>query len=133
MRSWTGWSGNMANQGSGEMKYPAEAIPIRCLLHRLPLILALMLLISCGQGNTPEEQVRMFVKAGEEAVEARELGSVGKLISDQYLDKGQRTKRDIVALMARYLYVNKNIHLLTRLDQLDFPAQTRRGSISTWP
>ena len=100
-------------------------LQIRGLLHWLSVILALMLLTACGKGNSPEEQIRTFVKAGEKAVEARELGSVRKLISDQYLDQGQRTKRDIVALMARYLYVNKNIHLLTRIDQLDFPDLDR--------
>ena len=85
------------------------------------LAVALVLVVACGPGDSPEEQVRIFVEAGEEAVESRKISSVKKLISDQYKDPAMRTKRDIVVLMARYLYMNKNIHLLTRIDQLNFP------------
>jgi len=113
----------MAGQGRIEMVQRKRPLKLLFLLQWLSVVMAtLVFAAACSRTESPEEQIRMFVKTGEEAVEARELGNVKKLISEQYLDQGQRTKRDMVALVARYLYVNKNIHLLTRIDQLNFPA-----------
>jgi len=89
------------------------------------MLTAVLMCTACGKEESPEEQIRMFVKAGEEAAEARDAGDLGKLISEQYQDQHQRTKRDIVAVAARYLFINKNIHLLTRIDQLSFPQPDR--------
>ena len=89
------------------------------------LVSFLLLTTSCGGGDTPEEQVKKFVKAGEETVEAREIGGVKDLISKGYSDKHGRTRRDLVALTARYIYANKNIHLLTRIGELSFPEENK--------
>jgi len=87
--------------------------------------LALMLLLSgCGrEDNSPEEQVRLFVKAGETAVEGRRIGAVRDLVAEDYADAGGRSRRDLVALVTRYLFMHKNIHLLTRIDNLSFPGR----------
>ncbi|GAB4345035.1 MAG: hypothetical protein Kow0089_21930 [Desulfobulbaceae bacterium] len=91
----------------------------------LVLLFALVLSGGCGKGDSPEEQVRRFVAAGEEAVENRSIGDVRNLISEEYGDDQGRTRRDLVALTARYLYANKNIHILTRIDELRFPEPDR--------
>ncbi|MHB8810086.1 MAG: hypothetical protein ACYC9M_08740 [Desulfobulbaceae bacterium] len=95
-------------------------------MHRLRRIFALLpalfLLAACGQGDSPEEQVRQYVAAAEAAVEARDAGDLKELIAQQYQDEQGRTRRDIVAVAVRYLYANKNIHVLTRIEGLTFPA-----------
>lgn len=89
------------------------------------IVILVLVLTACRSGDTPEEKVWRFVAAGEEAVEARNIGDVKDLISEKYLDEQGRTRRDLVALSARYLYANKNIHVLTRIGELTFPAENR--------
>lgn len=97
----------------------------RALRYGAALLVFAVLLLSCGKGDTPEEQVKRFVAAGEEAVEARSIGDVQELISEQYEDERGLGKRDFVALTARYLLTNKNIHVLTRIGSLEFPSGDR--------
>lgn len=84
-----------------------------------------LLLSGCGREDSPEKEIERFVAAGKEAAEARRPGELKELISEGYLDDQGRTRRDIVALAARYFYANRNIHLLTRIDELLFPAPDR--------
>jgi hypothetical protein len=88
---------------------------------RIIVLLLLILPAACGPGDSPEEQVRQYVAAAEAAVEGRNLGDLKELIAEQYQDDQGRTRRDIVAIAARYLYANKNIHVLTRIEGLVFP------------
>lgn len=82
-----------------------------------------LFLAGCGSGETPEDQVRQYVAMGEEAVETRDIGDVKELISEKYRDEHSRTRRDLVALAARYIFSNKNIHVLTRVNELSFPSE----------
>jgi hypothetical protein len=96
----------------------------KILAKAVPL-LVVILLYACGQGDSPEEQVRQYVAAVEAAAEARSLGDLKGLIAEEYRDDQGRTRRDIVAIAARYLLANKNIHILTRIGELTFPAPER--------
>jgi hypothetical protein len=83
-------------------------------------VLLVSLLFACGREDSPEKQIEKLVAAGKEAVEARKPGELKELIAEHYGDDHGRTRRDIVALAARYLYANKNIHLFTRIGELTF-------------
>ena len=87
------------------------------------LLLFVFFIVSCGNQETPEDQVKQFVAAGEEAVEARNVLEVKKLISGKYSDAKGRTRQDLVAVSARYILSNKNIHVLTRIGELNFPSE----------
>ena len=89
---------------------------------RVLALLVLLLLAACGPNNSPEEQVRQYVAAAEAAVATRSPGDLKELIAEKYQDDQGRTRRDIVAIAARYLFANKNIHVLTRIEGLTFPA-----------
>jgi hypothetical protein len=92
------------------------------------LLLLFFFLAGCGSGETPEDQVKQFVAAGEEAVEAGGIGGVGDvrdLISKKYSDEHNRTRRDLAALSARYILSSKNIHILTRIGELTFPSENK--------
>ena len=86
------------------------------------MLLALFSLAACGTRDSPEEQVRQYVAAAEAAAENRSIEDLKALIAEAYRDDQGRTRRDLVALAARYLYINKNIHVLTRIEELTFPA-----------
>ena len=81
--------------------------------------------VSCSNEETPEDQVKQFVSTGEETVEARNVLDVKKLISENYSDDKGRTRQDLVAVSARYILSNKNIHVLTRIGELSFPSADR--------
>ena len=91
------------------------------------ILQALLLAVSLAacSSDTPEEQIKQYVAAGEEAVENRDVGDLRDLISEGYQDNLGRTRRDLVAIAARYILISKNIHILTRIDELRFPAEDR--------
>jgi hypothetical protein len=98
----------------------------RTFFQPLALIMAaLLLLSSCDRDDSPEEQVRLFVKTGEEAVGNRDIRAVKKLIAKTYRDERDRTRRDIVAITARYFFSSKNIHVFSRIGELTFPEENR--------
>lgn len=84
---------------------------------------ALMLsLVGCGQPDkTPEQQIRGYIANGEQAVKERDLLQIKALISDHYQDARGRDKRALTSLVAGYLFRNKNIHILTRITDIQFP------------
>jgi hypothetical protein len=83
-------------------------------------VMLLFMLTACGREDTPEKQIEKLVDKGKAAAENGKPGELRELISGRYADDHGRTRRDIVALAARYLYVNKNIHLFTRIRELTF-------------
>ncbi len=89
------------------------------------ILAALVLSCSCGQEDSPEEQIRRYVRAGEDAAEGRDIRAVRKLISERYGDEQGRTRQDIVAITARYFFSSKNIHIFTRIGELTFPDRDR--------
>ena len=107
-----------------QRKAPGEKNSVRWLNAAAVLFLVLVL-AACGSKETPEEQVKQFVAAGEEVFEARNIGDVKELISEKYNDELGRTRQDLVALSARYIFSNKNIHVLTRIGELTFPSENK--------
>lgn len=88
-------------------------------------MLACLFIAACGTGDSPEDQVRNYVQTGEEAAEARDLSAIKDMIAETYSDDRRRSKRDLVAITARYFLTNKNIHIFTRIGKLEFPEPDR--------
>jgi hypothetical protein len=83
---------------------------------------ALLLLAACGNDDSPEQQVRSVIDAMEVAAEARDVGDLTQHLSDNYRD-AQGQDREQAARYARgYFIANQSVHLLTRIDSLEFPA-----------
>ncbi len=81
---------------------------------------------ACGKkDDSPEQQIQRFVAAAENGAEQRDLSSIKKLISDNYVDTRKRTKRDIVRITAGYFLRHMSIHLLTRIGELSFPEENK--------
>jgi hypothetical protein len=86
------------------------------------VLMMLALLPGCGDDSSPEQQVRAVIDSMELAAEARDVGDLMEHISDNYRDaRGQ--DRQEAALYARgYFVANQSVHLLTRIESLEFPA-----------
>ena len=92
-------------------------------LPRSPFLwVALAALTACSDAASPEQQVRAVIDSMEVAAEARDVGDLMQHLSDNYRD-AQGQDRQQAALYARgYFISNQSVHLLTRVESLEFPA-----------
>jgi hypothetical protein len=82
----------------------------------------LPLLSACGPAGSPEQQVRSMIEEMEIATEQRDVGDVLKHLSDQYADASGMGREDAARYLRGYFIANQAIHLLTRVQQIEFPA-----------
>ena len=89
----------------------------------------LLLLAGCGEPDSPEKRIRQLIADGETAVEARSVGDVRTLISENYLDSKKRTRRDLTRLLAGYFLRHKSIHLLVQVNEILVEEPDRARSV----
>lgn len=82
---------------------------------------AALLLAACGSPESSEEQVRAVIATAEEAAEARDLSALMDLVSPHYEDEQGRDRAELRRYVHGYLIANQSIHLLTRIDRVEFP------------
>ena len=58
----------------------------------------------------------------ELAVEARDVGDLMEHIAGDYRDADGRSPEEIAQYVRGYMIANQSIHLLTRLDAIEFPV-----------
>ena len=76
-------------------------------------------LMGCGSDpETPEDQIRALIEAGEIAVEARDLSEVRSLISDRYRDEQGLNQQAVSRLIAGQFLIHQSIHLLVQTDDI---------------
>ncbi|MEQ1580415.1 MAG: hypothetical protein ABL964_07480 [Steroidobacteraceae bacterium] len=80
-------------------------------------------LAGCGAPDSPEVQVRAVIEAAEHAAEARDVSAVMQLVSPDYADADGRQATELSRYLRGYFIANQSIHLLTRIDSLEFPAR----------
>jgi len=61
------------------------------------------------------------IAAGEEAAENRDAGDLLDLISDNYADDKGRNAADLAQYVRGYLLTHPSIHLVTRIESVEFP------------
>ena len=88
----------------------------------LAALAALAVLVTgCSERSTPETQVRALVAEGERAAEARDLSGIMDLVAPAFED-GQGGGRDELKQYLRgYLVAHQAIHLLTKVESVEFP------------
>ena len=79
-------------------------------------------LVGCGTPDSPEVQVRAVIAAAELAAEARDVSAVMGLVSPDYADADGREVAELSRYLRGYFIANQSIHLLTRIESLEFPA-----------
>jgi hypothetical protein len=83
---------------------------------------ALLALAGCGNANSPEQQVREVIGQLEAAVEARDVSALMEHISEDYRDPNGSGPQEASRYARGYFIANQSIHLLTRIETLEFPS-----------
>lgn len=92
------------------------------LISRVLLLAAFAaLLTGCGDSDSPEQQVRRVIDEMEIAVEARDVGELVEHLSDEYRDANGMSAQEAARYARGYFVANQSIHLLTRVEQIEFP------------
>jgi hypothetical protein len=93
------------------------------LIERSLVCSLLLMLVACGDRDSPEQRVRNVIADMELAAEARDVGDVTKRLSSDYRDAHGNTIEDVRRLLRGYFITNQSIHLLSRVEQISFPQQ----------
>jgi hypothetical protein len=85
--------------------------------------LVLATLVACGDSDSPETQVRKTIEAMENAAEERDVSGVVEHVSAQFQDGYGRDGKEFSQYIRGYFIANQSIHLLTRINSIEFPTQ----------
>jgi hypothetical protein len=80
-----------------------------------------LLAAGCGKPEAPEVAVRAVVAAGEEAAEERDLSGLMDLVSPAFADEQGGGREDLKTYLRAYLVSHQSVHVLTRVDGIEFP------------
>lgn len=88
---------------------------------RVLLLVTLVTLTACGDADSPEQQVRTVIEKMETAAEARDVGELAEHLSSEYRDANGMSPDEAARYARGYFIANQSIHLLTRVEQVEFP------------
>ncbi|HEY7641034.1 MAG TPA: hypothetical protein VH814_15010 [Steroidobacteraceae bacterium] len=86
------------------------------------VVVVLALLASCSDDRSPEQQVRAVIASMEHAVESRDVGDLMEHVSAVYRDSQGQDRAQASRYARGYFVANQSIHLLTRIESLEFPS-----------
>jgi hypothetical protein len=87
------------------------------------IVFACAALAACGSADSPEQQVRAVIDQMELAAEKRDVGDLTEHLSEDYRDSNGRGPEEVARYLRGYFIANQSIHLLTRIEQLEFPTE----------
>jgi len=86
----------------------------------LLLLWAVVLLQACNAGgDSAQDQIREFIESGVATAEEGSSGDLGDKIHGSYLDQKGYNKKQLTALLRAYFFRHKNIHLFTKIDEIE--------------
>jgi hypothetical protein len=88
---------------------------------RVLLLTACLTLTACGDADSPEQQVRDVIDKMETAAEARDVSELVEHLSSEYRDANGMSPDEAARYARGYFIANQSIHLLTRVEQVEFP------------
>ncbi|MCP4471611.1 MAG: hypothetical protein GY815_13175 [Gammaproteobacteria bacterium] len=84
------------------------------------LVSAILLMQACSESATsPEDEIRLYIEAGVQAGENRSADDLSELIHPDYGDQSGYNRKQLGKLLRAYFFRHKNIHLLTRIDEIE--------------
>ncbi len=98
---------------------------MRSTIRILVLLCWGVLLPACSDDDSPEAQIRSYIAAGVEAAESRSSSDLAEMIDTAYLDRRGYNKKQLTSLMRAYFFRHKNIHLFTRIEQIELLAENQ--------
>lgn len=88
-------------------------------------------LAACSTPVGPEQAVRDWLEAAEEAVENEDRGSLIDMISENYTDARGNDRQAIDQRLRVYFLRNQNIVLATRIEELTILGETAASVVLT--
>jgi ketosteroid isomerase-like protein len=89
---------------------------------RRTVLLLQLLLCGCSDPQSPEEQVRAVINGMQAAAEARDTSDLMDFIDPDVRDAEGRGFEEIQRYVRGYLLAHQSVHLLTRIELLEFPV-----------
>jgi hypothetical protein len=89
---------------------------------RIAFLIVLAVLAGCSDDASPEQQVRAVIDSMEAAAEARDVGDLLEHVSTAYRSADGLDRAEAARYLRGYFVANQSIHLLTRIESLEFPA-----------
>lgn len=92
----------------------------------IAILCSLILLQACsGSAISREEEIKQYIESGVKAAENRDTGDLAELIDESYADDKGLNKKQMIKLARLYFFRHKNIHLFTKIDSIEFPAENQ--------
>lgn len=79
------------------------------------------LMNACGSADSPEAQVRQVIDQMKVAAEERDVGDLMEFVSPDFRDAYGQGGEELARYIRGYFIANQSIHLLTRINQIEFP------------
>jgi hypothetical protein len=98
-------------------------------LFRLIPLLVLLLAGCGGEPDDPAARLRATIGDAEQAVEVRSLKQAAAYISPDYRDERGNDRRAVTRLLFGYLHRHHNIHLLTRIGDLQLADDGKHAAV----
>lgn len=95
-----------------------RTIQIFCILSFIALISA-----CSDKPLSKEDQIRQYIATGVSAAENRSHSDLADLIDDTYRDEKTFGKAQITKLLQAYFFRHRNIFLLTKIRDINFPSE----------
>ncbi|HEY6644529.1 hypothetical protein [Povalibacter sp.] len=90
-------------------------------LRPLFLVIAALAAAGCSDSDSPESQVRRTIDAMEMAAKARDVGDLMDFVAADFRDGYGQGSDELRRYMQGYFIANQSIHLLTRIEGIEFP------------
>ena len=79
------------------------------------------LLGGCGEREAPDARIKEVIAAGERAAEARDLSALLEHVSPAFRDEHGGGRDELKQVLRGYLVTHPSVHLLTRVERIEFP------------
>lgn len=81
-----------------------------------------LLLAACSDPESSEQRVRSVIAGMQAAAEARDAGDFMEFIAPEFRNPEGQGFDDVQRYLRGYLLTHQSVHLLTRIQQLEFPV-----------
>lgn len=104
------------------------------LAFRLLLLAGVVMLASCGDAESPEQQVQKVIEQIDAAVESGDAGKLAQLLSAEYRDATGMSREEAVRTARGYFIANQWLGVMPMIAQIEFPSPDEarvRGHVVT--
>ncbi len=100
------------------LPHPERGLPWAALAALLASVFAAA---GCAERQTPEQQVRAVIDRAEAAAEERDLSGILEHVSAGFQDGQGGGREELKQSVAAYLLTHPAVHLVTRVESVEFP------------